>query len=165
MLNRNLPAQRRERHFDPWSSLQDEMRELFDRFSGDLSPLSSETKFKPSVDVKDNGNEYLVTAEIPGMSENDINVTLEDNQLILEGEKRNEFKDEGKGFWKSEISYGRFYRTIPFNNDIDPEKVTANYKDGLLKVTLAKREGSQSRSKKIPIDAGQKGASKKEVKH
>lgn len=164
MLNRNLPTQRRERHFDPWSSLQDEMRELFDRFSGDLTPIG-ETNFKPSINVQDKGKEYLVTAEIPGMSENDINITLEDDQLILQGEKRNEFKDEGKGFWKSEISYGSFYRAIPFSNDIDADKVSANYKDGVLKVTLAKKEGASSKAKKIQIGAGQSETSKKDVKH
>ncbi|MFP5385554.1 MAG: Hsp20/alpha crystallin family protein [Bacteriovoracia bacterium] len=161
MFNRNLPTStsRRNNRFDPWSSFQEEMRDLVSRFNEDWGeglPSSTPTQFVPKVDLKDKGKEYLVTAEIPGMTEKDIDISLDENVLTLQGERRSEHKDEDKdkGFFRSEISYGSFYRTIPLNEEVDDNKVEANYKDGMLKITLPKKEGAQKKSKKISIGQG-----------
>lgn len=159
MFNKNLPAQRRSR-WDPWSSFQDEMRDLMNRFNddwGDNFPTTSQSKFVPKVDIKDQGKSYLVTAEIPGMTEKDIDISLDENVLTLQGERKSEFKDEDKdkGYYRSEISYGSFFRTIPLNEDVEEDKVEASYKDGMLKVTLPKKEGAQKKSRKISISSGQ----------
>ena len=156
MFNKNLPAQKRNR-FDPWSSFQDEMRDLVSRFNDDwgegLTSTTTPSHFVPKVDIKDQGNSYLVTAEIPGMTEKDIDISLDENVLTLEGERKSEHKEEDKdkGFWRSEISYGSFYRTIPLNEEVEDDKVEASYKDGMLKVTLPKKEGARKKSRKISI--------------
>lgn len=155
MFNRNLPAQRKNR-FDPWSSFQDEMRDLVSRFNDDWGEgLTSTTPshFVPKVDIKDQGNSFLVTAEIPGMTEKDIDISLDDNVLTLQGERKSEHKEEDKekGFWRSEISYGSFYRTIPLSEEVADDKVEASYKDGMLKVTLPKKEEGRKKSRKISI--------------
>lgn len=155
MFNKNLPTQKRNR-FDPWSSFQDEMRDLVSRFNDDWSEgrsVTTPSHFVPSVDIKDQGNSYLVTAEIPGMTEKDIDISLDENVLTLQGERQSEHKEEDKekGFWRSEISYGNFYRTIPLNEEVDDDKVEASYKDGMLKITLPKKEGSRKKSRKISI--------------
>jgi HSP20 family protein len=156
MMNKGLSLRKRSERFNPWSVLQDEMKDLMSRFNEDwpeLTPLEITTPshFVPRIDLKDNGEFYLVTAEIPGMKEKDISVSLDQNVLTLEGEKKAESEEKGKGVYRSEISYGHFYRTIPLFEDVDEGKVEANYKDGVLKVTLAKKEGSARKKKKIEI--------------
>lgn len=152
-MNRNLPSQQRKNR-DPWFSFQDDFKDLINRF-GDFDDfskdLSTPSHFVPKVDIKDMGKDYLVMAEIPGMTEDDINISLNENVLTLEGEKKSEHKDEGKDFYRSEISYGKFYRTIPLNDEVDENKVEASYKDGVLKVTLPKKEGVLNKARKISI--------------
>lgn len=158
MASKNLPT-RSERSLSPWS-LRDEMMDFFDRFSRELSPFSglgglselpNASYFTPKIEVKDEGKQYLVKAEVPGMSDKDINISLKDNQLILEGEKKQETSGEEKGVYHSEFSYGSFYRSIPLSDDVDTENVNATYKDGILKITVGKKPEAERKSKKIPI--------------
>jgi HSP20 family protein len=152
MMNKNLSVQKK-RGNEPWFSLQDEIKDLFSRFSDewpDLAPMNQKG-FVPHIDVKDDGDKFLVTAEVPGLTEKDINLTLDQNVLTLEGEKKSEYKDEKEGYYKSEISYGHFYRQIPLNENVDEDKVEASYRDGVLKINLPKRPGSQ-KNKKISIN-------------
>lgn len=142
-----------ERSSHPLASFRNEMNEFFDRFTRELFPESRDN-FIPRVEVKDNGSSYLLSAELPGLKEEDINLTLKDNTLILEGEKKNEFKKEGKGFYRSEFSYGSFYRAIPLASDVNPDTVVANYEDGVLKITLDKMVETESKTKKINISKG-----------
>ena len=152
---RNLPLIRKNERFDPWFSFQDEVRDLMNRFDdfGDVATTTMlPTAFVPKIDVRDKGDSYLVMAEIPGMTQNDINVSLDQNVLTLEGEKKLESEDKGKGYWKSEIAYGNFYRSIPLSDEVDEAKVEASYKDGVLKITLGKKEGVAHKAKKIAIN-------------
>lgn len=154
MAGRGLSLFRTER---PWFSFQNEMRNLLDRFNEDWELSSSNFpmptgQFVPKIDVKDRGDSFLVTAEVPGMSEKDINISLDQNVLTLEGEKKSESEEKEKGYYRSEISYGNFYRAIPFNEEIDEAKVQASYRDGMLKITLGKKEGRQTKRKKIEIN-------------
>jgi HSP20 family protein len=156
MSNKGLSLRKRPERFNPWSVFQDEMKDFMSRFNEDwpeMAPLEMTTPshFVPRIDLKDNGDSYLVTAEIPGMKEKDISVSLDQNVLTLEGEKKAESEEKGKGYFRSEISYGTFFRTIPLHEEIDEGKVEANYKDGVLKVTLAKKEGAGRKKKKIEI--------------
>ncbi len=131
-----------------------EMEDMFDRLRRDFfSPelLRGVEGFTPRVEVRETDKNILVSAEIPGMKENDINVTLRDNDLIIEGEKRNERKREDKGYYSSEFSYGSFYRSIPLQADVDADKVNATYKSGVLEVTLTKLEESKQTAKRIEI--------------
>jgi HSP20 family protein len=154
MVFKNLPSLKRSERNDFWTSYQDDFRDLLNRFDElNVFPPMTPTQFIPRIDVRDNGSSYLVTAEIPGMTQKDINLSLDQNILTLEGEKKSEFEDNGKGFWRSEISYGSFYRAIPFNDELDVSKVEASYKDGVLKVNLVKKEGKKSKAKKIEINS------------
>lgn len=107
--------------------------------------------FAPRVEITETDKNILVLAEIPGMKEKDINVTLKENCLIIEGEKKSERKKEEKGYYSSEFSYGSFYRSIPLHNEVDPDKVDATYKNGVLEVTLNKLEESKQKAKRIEI--------------
>ncbi len=170
--NKSLaPSKRNERSLTPWfsslsplTSIRDEILDVFDNFNFGLTP-TLKSEFLPNIEIKDRGNSYIVSAEIPGMSEKDMNVNIRENILILEGEKKEERKEERKGLYHSEMSYGSFYRTIPLSDEVDPDKVTATYHHGILKVTIEKRPEAQRKSKKIPIAVEAPTEEKLDTKH
>lgn len=144
----NLPTRRSESGLNTFS-------DLFEQYARDFfSPTFTDFggDFSPKVDVKETDKQFLVTAELPGMKEEDVTITLRENNLILEGEKKKETKEEDKGYFRSEIEYGSFYRTIPFSADVDDKKVDARYKDGILTVTLNKKNDGKDKTVKIPIN-------------
>ena len=152
LWNRDLiPSRWSERSVMPNVDLD----EMFNRmrrefFSPDFFQNSLES-MGPRVEVQETDKNILVSAELPGMKEKHINVSLKDDNLIIEGERRSEKKKEGKNFYRSEFSYGNFYRSIPLNVGVDKDKVEATYKDGILEVTLNKLAESQQKVKKIEI--------------
>ena len=147
------PALWRGNDVSPIASLRREMDRLFDdifrapafgNFGGSLGGITG----WPNLDVKDNDREVIVTAEVPGMNEKDVELLLYNGMLTIRGEKKGE-KDE-RGY--SERWYGRFERQIPLPSSVDEEHCRAEFRDGLLTVTLPKVEGVESR-KRIPINA------------
>lgn len=139
-----------QRSQSPLSTWQREMNSLFDRFNRDVFEGDS-GDFSPKIELQEKDKGYVVCAEVPGIKENDINVTLQDNNLILEGERKSESKTEEEGFYRSEFSYGSFYRSIPLENEVNPDSVKASYKDGILTIEMNKVKPSSHKSKKIPI--------------
>ena len=107
----------------------------------------------PSVEVADDGDEIQVTAELPGMSEGDFELTLDRNMLTIKGEKKQEHEETKRNYYFSECSYGQFQRNIPLPDDVDGSKVKAQFKKGVLKVSLPKLEQSRATSKHIDIRA------------
>jgi HSP20 family protein len=137
----------------------DFLSDMFGRYAREFfSPyLDNEDKgFNPRVEVKETNQGYLVSAELPGMSGDDISVTLKDNCLVIEGEKENSYKDQKTGYYRSEFSYGSFYRTIPLQADVDDKNIMANYKNGILSIELIKREDGTEKNRKIPINQNKK---------
>jgi HSP20 family protein len=132
----------------------DDMEDMFDRFRREFyapDMFREMEGFSPRVEVKETDKNILVSAEIPGMNEKDINVTLKENNLIIEGEKKSERKKEEKGYYRSELSYGSFYRSIPLLAEVNADKVEATYKNGILQVTLNKLEENKQTAKRIEI--------------
>lgn len=142
----NLPSRRNDSYLTPFT-------ELFEQYARDFfSPsLNEENNFSPRIDVRETIKTYVVTAELPGLKEEDINISLKENHLVLEGEKKNETKEERKGYFRSEIQYGSFYRTVPFDSDVDDKNVEAMFKNGVLTVTLFKKNDGREKTVKIPI--------------
>ncbi len=127
----------------------DLLEEMWTRPSAGFSAFSK--SFMPSVEVVEKDDEILVKAEIPGLDPQDIELSVENNNLILRGEKKREKKDEQENYVHMECSYGAFNRVIPLRAEVDREKVSAGYKNGVLSVSLPKAR--ESRSKKIPIES------------
>jgi len=133
------------------------MNRIFDDFfSGwDLaSPGTAEGRFdffQPSIDVKHSEKEIFVKAELPGLAEKDIEVLLTDNALTIRGEKREEKEEKGKTYYHMERSYGSFNRMIPLPAGVDQKKVQAQFKNGVLTITLQKTQEEKAKGKKIPI--------------
>jgi len=103
----------------------------------------------PDVDIAENHDSYEIHAELPGMREEDINITLNNNVLTVSGEKKREVKEEKDNFVRVERSYGKFERSFSLPNNIVADRVSANYADGVLRVTLPKAEEAKSRTIKV----------------
>jgi HSP20 family protein len=152
--NRNAPAPRYSEETSPFLALHREMNRLFDDFFRGFD-LPGPGPFGlgwsgnwPIVEVRESDKEVKVTAELPGLEEKDVEVTLADGVLTLKGEK----KHERDGSVYSERWHGSFERSIQLGPEVDPEKVTASFKNGLLTIIAAKRPEAQSRVKRIQIN-------------
>ena len=143
----------------PFETFQREMNRLFeDFFRGFGSPARyGEGAFggvaAPRVDVSETETEYEVTAELPGLEEKDVEVLLDQNLLTLKGEKKAEREEKDKNYYLAERSFGAFRRTIPFPAEIDPDKVEASFKNGVLTVKLRKNERARTQAKRIQVKA------------
>lgn len=153
------PSLYRDEERDPFMSLHREMNRLFDdvfRGFGARPPAfggaSSFGGGWPSVEISDGEKEVRVTAEVPGLEEKDIEVLLEDGVLTLKGEKRSETEDKDKRF--SERFYGRFERRIPLGFEVEDDKVSADFRNGVLSVILPKTERAQAKARRIAIKGG-----------
>lgn len=153
----NKLAVRREDE-NPVVTIQNEINRLFDSFFDDsfgldLFDRTSLGEFTPRVDLSETEKEYKVVAELPGMDEKDIELTLDGDTLIISGEKKAETEDKGKNYHRIERSFGSFYRAIPLPTPVEEDKVSADFKKGVLTVTLPKPASAIKPTKKIEIKA------------
>src|ERR671938_387460 len=136
--------------YDPFRDLrglQDEVNRLF---STNLSRVFGDEEiargaWSPSVDIYENKDQIVLEAELPGMSREDFDLSIENNVITLRGERRFEKKDESDNYHRVERSYGSFTRSFTLPPTVSPENVTAEYKNGVLRVTLPKREEVKAR--------------------
>ncbi|HEY6273578.1 MAG TPA: Hsp20/alpha crystallin family protein [Terriglobales bacterium] len=134
----------------------DPFRELA-TFFGNFSDLSAKDqlaagKFVPPVDVYEDEHNLVLKMEIPGVHEEDLKVSLENNTLTVTGERKFEKEEKEENFHRIERRFGSFARTFRLPNTVDPEKVEADYDKGILKLTLAKR--AEAKPKEIKVGAG-----------
>ena len=140
--------------WDPFRDLgllQDRMNRMFDdagRGWRNDEPAAT-TTWSPSVDIFETEHEIVVKAELPGMDRKDITLHLENNVLTLRGERKFEKETKDENYHRIERSYGNFSRSFSIPATVDPEKIRADYKDGVLSIALPKKE--QAKSKQINI--------------
>lgn len=154
--------------WQPFETLRQEMERMFDDFRADFggSPfrrgrLSLEPFFKrewgrslsPAVDIVEKDNAYEVTAELPGMSDKDIEVKLAGGMLTIKGEKSEEKEEKKKDYYVSERRYGSFQRTFPVPEGVDSDKLEASVKNGVLTVTMPKSQEAKKKERKIAVTA------------
>lgn len=149
---------RKERHNTPLRyGFNNEFSDLINNFFGNMLDLPLETpaalrQSMPKVEVEENENDVVVSAEMPGIPENNIDLEVSsDGYLTISGEKKQEKKENRKGSYFSEFSYGSFKRTIPLPWDLKFDDAKADYKDGVLKVLFPKSQNEQGKKKKISI--------------
>ena len=121
--------------------------EQLDRWFGDFSPQ----RFAPSVDVSEDGNALKVTAELPGMSKEDVKLQIDNDMLVISGEKKSQSENKNEGAFRTERYYGYFQRAIPLPEDVSCESAEANFKDGVLTVRFPKMETPKVKGKQIEI--------------
>jgi HSP20 family protein len=152
---------------DAWQSFRGEMDRLFDRFSGnfgfpslrrmfDVEPAwtyqSSFTFPTPAVDVTEDDKAFKISAELPGLEEKNIEVTLSGDTLTIKGEKTFEKDEKSKDHHVSERAYGSFQRSFALPDDVDRDKIEAGLSKGVLTVSLPKTAQAQ-KQKKIEVKA------------
>lgn len=110
--------------------------------------------FAPSSDAAATDRFYEINVELPGVSEKDINVELHDNMLTVTGEKRFAREETGKSYYFSERTYGAFQRSFRIPEDVEPDQVTAGFRDGVLTIKVPKRTAHSRAAMKIPVTRG-----------
>ena len=112
----------------------------------------NEAAWSPRVDIYETENSYVLNAELPGLKKEEIQIDLNNNTLTLKGEKKFEEKVEKENYVRVERSYGSFTRSFALSDNANPESITANYKDGVLEVTLPKKEEAKPKEIKVEIN-------------
>ena len=141
---------------DIFTAMRDEMDRMFERFehgwprwpalfrrNGDFAV--------PDLDVRENTNSFVVEAELPGVDEKDISVTLANGVLTIKGEKKHEKEEKGESYYLTERSFGSFERAIRLPETVDDAKIEAKFDKGVLKVTAAKKPEAVKADRKIEI--------------
>jgi len=145
--------------WDPFRELEDVSKRL-NRIFGQ-PPARAEAgnemlavaDWAPSVDISETESAYLIKGEIPGVKKEDVKISIQDGMLTIQGERKQEREDKDKKYHRIERSYGSFHRSFSLPQTVDRDKIKAGYKNGVLTVTLAKRE--EVKPKQIRIDVGQ----------
>lgn len=151
--------------FNEFTNIQDRLNELFAQpggfFSGPISLFRGAeptgTAFVPPVNVYEDEHNIIVTAELPGIEEKDLNITVENNVLTITGERKMETEVKKENFQRVERRYGRFTRSFTLPPTVDPENVNAEFNNGVLKLTLTKREEAKPKQIKIGLGKQIKG--------
>jgi len=129
-----------------------DLRDEIDRFfESPLSRTSEILGWTPAFDVYEDKDNFVVKAELPGMKREDINVSLHDGDLIISGERKSEAKGEGAETYRAERFFGKFQRAVSLPPTVANDKVKAEYKDGVLTVTLPKSEAAKPRQIEVNV--------------
>jgi len=147
---------------ESFGGLHNEMNRLFDDFFNgfDLSPFRSRssmregisgTLLKPSLDLGSTKKEYMVSIEIPGVSEKDVSIELVHDSLIIRGEKKQQKEEKNKNYYRLERSYGAFQRTLSLPEDVNRENIKADFKNGVLNITIPRLAIPENKVKQIQI--------------
>jgi HSP20 family protein len=136
-------------HFDPLANLR-----LFeDAFTRLLTEPQANRPWSPSVDIYETENELVLKADLPDVELKDVDVRVENQTLTIAGQRQFEKADAAKGYHRIERNYGNFVRSFAVPNSFDTEKIAAAYKNGVLSVTLPKKEAAKPRQIKVEVTA------------
>jgi HSP20 family protein len=112
---------------------------------------SSFYRFDPAMDVEETGKEFKLTAELPGMDKKDVNISIKDDVLTISGEKKEEKKKEESDYYRSERVFGKFQRSFRLPEIVEEDKIEAEFKNGILNVTIPKSKETVTKEKQIEI--------------
>lgn len=145
-------------HWNPFREMQDlQNRVLHALQAKSAAPANGQqesitvAEWAPAVDITEDASEYLIKAELPEVSRDDVKVTVENGMLTLKGERRLEKEETGRKFHRVERAYGSFLRSFHLPEDTDPSKVSAEFKDGVLLIRLPKQEAALPRQIEVKI--------------
>lgn len=163
--SREVGTGRRIEH--PLMTFQREVDRLFDEmwrgFDLPTTWRTDRSLLTPRIDVRETDDAVIVSAELPGLEEKDVEVTLSDDVLTIRGEKKSEREEKDGGYSYSERSFGTFERRIPIDASVMEDKVAATFKNGVLTVSLPKSPEAQKQVKRIPIGGGGEATSEQKA--
>jgi HSP20 family protein len=113
--------------------------DIMDEFFNDMVSTNRDS-FVPNIDISESDNQFLITAELPGINKEDININLENRRLTISGERKFQEEEKEKTFHRMETHYGSFSRSFQLPGNINEESVQASYENGLLNITVDKAE-------------------------
>jgi HSP20 family protein len=131
--------------------MRNEMDRLWDSFF-EGRPKVRFGEWFPSLDVTETKNDIVVKVELPGMDQKDIDISLSDGHLIIKGEKKQEKEEKEENYHFIERSYGNFTRSVQLPKEVKRDKISASYKNGILKVVLPKSEEAKKKEVKIKVE-------------
>ncbi len=139
------------------NTIQSEMNRLFNTFfdtptatnGGSAQPLR---RWLPAMDLLETGDHFVLRADLPGLSEGDVNIELEDNVLTISGERKAEHEDRKEGYYRVERAFGSFSRSLTLPEGIEAEAITASFHNGVLEVKVPKPE--ERKPRKVAISVG-----------
>jgi HSP20 family protein len=139
------------------NSLQSEMNRLFNTFfdTPTATPGDSGRRWIPAMDLVETDEHFVIRADLPGLSDEDVNVELEDNVLTVSGERKAEREDRKEGYYRVERAYGRFQRSLTLPEGVDAEKIEASFDKGVLEVRIPKPEERKPRRVAISVGGGE----------
>lgn len=140
------------------ASIQGEMNRLFNSFFDNPTPHSNGAlrRWLPPMDLVESGDHFVLRADLPGLSEEDVTVELEDDVLTVSGERKSELEDKKDGFVRVERAFGSFRRSLTLPEGVDPEAIEASFDKGVLEVRIPKPEARKPR--RVAITVGEKPA-------
>jgi HSP20 family protein len=134
------------------ASLQDEMERVFRQAVGDRAGASPAGAFSPALDVEESEDGFTLHVELPGVSADDVDVSLEESVLTITGERRFYDESDTDGFRRIERHFGRFHRAVRLPDRVDAARVEASYRDGMLTIHVPKAE--EARPRRIQVTTG-----------
>lgn len=145
--------------WDPFKEildLRDEIDRIFSETLGRWPRRREETAWVPPIDVSETDNEVIVKADLPGLSEKDVEVLISGNYLTIKGERKREKEVKGENFYRVERVYGSFERSLELPAEVNPDKAKAQYKNGVLTITIPKTAKAKVKSIKIETESEEK---------
>ncbi|SRR5579883_455138 len=139
--------------FREFETLQRQMNRLFDEIRPTSRQSEAAIAFIPPAEMEENPDSIQLRMELPGINPEDLNVQVSPDAVSISGERRTEVKAEDRGVIRTEFSYGRFQRLIPLPTRVDIDKVQAEYKNGILRLTLPKAE--EEKNKVVKVNVGE----------
>ncbi|HIP92155.1 MAG TPA: Hsp20/alpha crystallin family protein [Thermotoga sp.] len=143
--------ERREDFFRPFRELQREIDRIFDDFFR-VGPREVSGRFIPDVDIYETENSLVIEMEAPGLKKEDIKITVEDGILVISGEKKVERDEKKKNYMVVERCFGKFERAFNLPDYVDPEKIKAKYENGVLTITMPKKEEKKKKTIDVKIE-------------
>lgn len=146
------------RYWQPWREIETLRRQMDHVFDELTQTTNDESSWTPAVELKDNGEALLLRAQLPGIDAKDLDIQVTKEAVSLSGEHRHSHKTQEDGFFRSEFRYGKFQRVIPLPVAVQNDRVAADYKDGVLSLTLPKVEEVRNKAVKINLAGAEQPA-------
>lgn len=155
MARRSLvPRGSDEVTWHPFSRLQRAINDMMHDFPGELSLQGNGEDFTPRVDLSEDDKAYHIKAELPGVDQKDVDISLSNGAPVIRGEKKSSKEEKKQDYYRQERFFGSFFRSIPLPSEVIRDEVQASFNDGVLTVDLPKSEQAKADQRKIPISSG-----------